>query len=59
MIRVGAPSGPGALPAPDAQTERQIANAAVLGNAITFAVVVGAINAFPYFLDAIGVEALF
>jgi len=57
MIRLGG-QGSGALPPPDPETERRLANAAVLGNVAVFGIVVVAINALPYVLEPMGFDVL-
>ena len=57
MIRVGGHGG-GGLPPHDPKVERQLANAAVLGNALAFAIIVAAINALPYILAPMGFDVL-
>ena len=55
MIRLG--GGPGnQLPPPDEKAERQMANAAVVGNVTIFGVLIVAINALPFILEPLGFE---
>jgi hypothetical protein len=51
MIRLGGPEG-------DSEEERRMSNAAVLGNAVTFAVAVITIHFAPYLLEQFGLEVV-
>ena len=57
MMRIGGHSG-GNLPPHDPESERQMANSIVLGNALTFGLIVVAINVLPHILDPMGFEVL-
>lgn len=54
MIRLGGMGGP----PPDPKKEAEIANAAVIGNAVTFAAICLAIHVSPFFLEQLGFEVL-
>ena len=57
MMRIGGHSG-GNLPPHGPESERQMANSIVLGNALTFGLIVVAINVLPHILDPMGFEVL-
>jgi uncharacterized membrane protein YwzB len=48
----------GGGPPPDPKKEAQMATAAVIGNAATFAAIVLAIHISPFFLDQLGFSVL-
>ena len=54
MIRLGGMGGP----PPDPKKEAELANAAVIGNAVTFAAICLAIHVSPFFLEQLGFEVL-
>ena len=54
MIRLGGMGGP----PPDPKEEAKMANAAVIGNAVTFAAICLAIHVSPFFLEQLGFEVL-
>jgi len=56
MIRLGG-GGMGGPP-PDPKEEAEMANAAVIGNAVTFAAICLAIHVSPFFLEQLGFEVL-
>jgi len=49
---------PGGRSAPDPEDEAKLSNQAVVGNTITFGILVLIIQAAPYILEHIGVEVL-
>ncbi len=55
MIRVGGQHG-GQRPDPDA--ERQLGNAMVIGNFVTFGLIIAGINALPYVMEAFGFDLI-
>ena len=57
MIRVGGPGGAG-LPPSDPAVERQMANAAVAGNALVFGAIVFALNLAPHILSQMGFDSV-
>lgn len=56
-MRLGGP-GMGQLPPSDPKVERDLANAAVIGNAMTFAFIVGTLHFLPYVLEPMGFDVL-
>ena len=56
MMRLG---GSGMMPPQrDPNRDRQLANAAVIGNGLTFVLVSAAIHFAPYFLEPMGFDVL-
>ncbi len=46
------------MPPRDEEAERQMANAAVVGNVVLFGVMVAAINVLPFILEPLGFDVL-